>query len=87
MTAKVTDANTQASAAVSEIANLEPDNGNTTIAASNTAALKDARSKIGVATKDLVAARADIATIVKGVKGTGPKPTATTTASASATAQ
>ena len=71
MQAKIADASTQANAAVSETASLQPDNGVASVEASNTAALKDARSKIEAATTDLKAARADIATIVAGVKGTG----------------
>jgi hypothetical protein len=67
MNAKVADANTQANAAVSEIASLQPDNGDTTIMASNTAALKDARTKIQAGQQDLVAARKDAGTIVKAL--------------------
>jgi hypothetical protein len=43
---------------------LKPDNGDTTIAASNTAALKDARTKIQSAQKDLKAAQKDIKDII-----------------------
>jgi hypothetical protein len=67
MTAKVTDAQTQANAAVTETASLQPDNGNATIMASNTAALKDAHTKIQAAQADLTAARADAGTIVKAL--------------------
>ncbi len=67
MNAKVADAQTQVNAAVSETASLQPDNGNTTIMASNTAALKDARTKIQAAQADLTAARADAGTIVKAL--------------------
>ena len=63
--AKVADANTQAQAAVSEIAGLTPDQGNQTQMQANTSALKDARSKIQATQKDFVAARQDAATIVK----------------------
>ncbi len=67
-TAKVSDASTQASAASSEVANLEPDNGDQTIMASNTAALKDARSKIQTATNDLKTAEEDATTVVKDIE-------------------
>lgn len=63
--AKVSDANNQATAAASEVASLAPDNGNATVMASNTAALKDARSKILAAQQDFVTARADALTIIK----------------------
>jgi len=65
MNAKTADANTQVQAAVSETASLQPDNGDATVMASNTAALKDARSKIIAAQADLTAARKDAGTIVK----------------------
>ncbi len=69
MNAKISDANTQAAAALSETVGLQPDQGNTTIEASNSATIKDAKSKIQTATNDLKAARADIATIYVAVKG------------------
>ena len=78
---KVSDAGTQAIAAAAEVANLAPDNGDKTILASNTAALKDARLKIETATKDLTAARKDAGTIVKAIQSStsaGPSATATT---------
>jgi hypothetical protein len=65
ITAKTADATTQANAAVAETSSLQPDNGNTTVAASNTAALKDARTKIQTAQKDLQAAEKDVQAIVK----------------------
>ena len=71
ITAKLADATTQANAAVSETSSLIPDQGNATTAASNTAALKDARSKIKTATADLTSARKDFATIVQAIKGLG----------------
>ncbi len=67
MNAKITDSNTQANAAATEVSNLTPDNGNATLMASNTAALKDARAKIVASQKDLLAARADAETIVKAL--------------------
>jgi hypothetical protein len=79
--AKIADAKVQANAAVSEVANLKPDNGDTSIQQSNTAALKDARSKTQAAQQDIVAARKDAETIVKGLRGTG----ASVSGSASAT--
>jgi chromosome segregation ATPase len=63
--AKVADANTQAQAAVSEVAGLTPDQGVQAQMQANTSALKDARSKIQAAQKDLVAARNDAETMVK----------------------
>ena len=66
--AKISDAGTQAVAATSEISGLVPDNGNKTILASNTATLKDARTKIQAAQKDLIAARQDIATLLQLLK-------------------
>lgn len=67
MNAKVADANTQANAAATEVASLQPDNGDATIEASNTAALKDARSKVQAGQADLTAARADAGIIVKAL--------------------
>lgn len=82
MNAKIADANTQANAAVTEIANLQPDNGNATIQASNTAALKDARSKVQAGQQDLVAARKDAGAIVKALAALkGPAAGAGVTAS------
>jgi hypothetical protein len=78
--AKVSDAGTQAQAAVTAIASLSPDNGDKTKQQANVAALQDARAKVVAAQKDLVAARADAKTVVDAVKG---KPVS---ASASATA-
>lgn len=70
-TVKVADAKVQAQAAASLVAGLSADNGDTTIAASNTAALKSAKEKIDAAQADLKAARKDIGVILKAVKGTG----------------
>jgi hypothetical protein len=66
--AKVSDASTQAKAASDEVTPLKPDQGNKTVIQSNTAALKDARSKIKTASDDLVAARKDIGDIVNYLK-------------------
>lgn len=67
MNAKIADANAQAGAAINGVANLKPDNGDKTLMASNTAALKDARAKLKLAQDDLAAARKDAGIIVKAV--------------------
>ena len=67
MGAKIADANTQAQAAVAEVSPLVPDEGDKTKMASNTAALKDARTKIQAAEKDLAAARTDAKTIIEAL--------------------
>jgi len=87
--AKVADANTQATAAASEVASLTPDNGNATMQASNTATLKDARSKILAAQQDFVTARADATAIIKDFAGfkMSAAASANATASASTSAQ
>ncbi|HUC31172.1 MAG TPA: hypothetical protein VMR99_00580 [Candidatus Paceibacterota bacterium] len=79
--AKVSDANTQAQAAVSEVVSLMPDNGSSTVMASNTATLKDARSKILAAQQDFVTARADAETIIKALATFKVSANASTTAS------
>ncbi len=68
--AKVADAKVQAQAGASLVANLSADNGDATVAASNTAALKSAKEKIDLAQKDLKDARKDIGIMLKSVKGT-----------------
>ncbi len=78
--AKVGDAQTQANAAVSEVSTLKPDMGDKTQLQANQAALKDARSKIQAAQKDLVAARKDAGTIVKALMAIKVSAKATTTA-------
>jgi hypothetical protein len=80
MQTQITAANTASQAALSETITLTPDQGNTTVQASNTAAIKDAAAKIKTATADLKAARADMTTIESAVKGSAG-------ASASASAQ
>jgi hypothetical protein len=87
MNAKIADANTQANAATTEIANLQPDNGDATIAASNTATLKDARSKVQAGQQDLVAARKDAGAIVKALLALKVSGSASSTVTASGTAQ
>lgn len=84
---KVSDAATQANAAVSEIATLAPDNGSSTIMVSNTVALKDARSKIQAAQQDFVVGRADAETIIKDLATFKVPVTASTTVTASTSAQ
>jgi len=84
LNAKVADVNTQVNVGVSEIANLQPDNGNATIQASNTAALKDARTKVQIAQQDLTAARKDAGTIVKALVSLKVSGSATATGAATA---
>jgi hypothetical protein len=71
MNAKTADANSQASTAKSGVTGLMPDLGNTTTAASNKAALVAARGNIKTASGDLQSARADIKTILQGLKALG----------------
>lgn len=88
MNAKIADAQTQANAVAVELSSLKPDNGDATVKASNTAALKDARSKAQAGQADLVAARKDAGTIVKAllaVKVSGAA-SGTTTVSGTTTA-
>jgi hypothetical protein len=66
--AKLSDATTQANAAASGTASLVPDQGNKTTAASNTAALKDARKKLQTAQQDIVAARKDFTSVIKAIR-------------------
>lgn len=78
--AKIADANTQAQAAVNEVVNLKPDQGDAATKAANAAAFKDAQAKIKVAMEDLKAARKDIDTIRNAVKGVDASGTASTSA-------
>jgi hypothetical protein len=68
--AKVADSKVQAQAAASLVANLSADNGDKTIFATNSAALKSAKAKLDASRSDLVAARKDMTDIVKAVKET-----------------
>lgn len=68
---KVADAKVQAQAAVSLVSALVADNGDAAIAASNQAALKSAKAKIDAGQADLKAARKDMETIMKAVRGKG----------------
>ncbi|MEI6057704.1 MAG: hypothetical protein WCQ60_01890 [bacterium] len=95
LNAKLADAKVQAQAAITAVANLVPDNGNATIAASNKAALTAGRKAIAAATTDLRAAQMDARTNIeglgkleakgadskKGENGKTPKGTASSTAS------
>lgn len=83
LAAKISDANTQAQASVSGSASLTPDNGDKTVMASNTAALKASRKALQAVQQDLVAARKDILTIIKGL----PKIQANATASSTTSVQ
>ncbi|MDB4984259.1 MAG: hypothetical protein JWM20_438 [Patescibacteria group bacterium] len=65
MNAKVADANAKANAAISLTANLQPDNGNAGVAASNNAAIDSARADIKIANDDLKAAYNNAKSIVK----------------------
>jgi len=85
MNAKISDANTKTNAATSEIATLQPDNGDATVRASNTATLKDARSKIQAAQQDIVTARMDAETIIKALGGFKVSASASTTVTSSST--
>jgi hypothetical protein len=67
MNAKISDANTQAQAAVSLVADLQPDQGNATVEASNKTALQSARADIKTALADLKTARSDAGNIVKAI--------------------
>ncbi len=66
--AKVADSDVQASAAISLVASLTPDNGDATKAAANKQALSDARAKIKAGVADLAAARKDARQIVDALK-------------------
>lgn len=79
--AKVADAKAQAQAAITKVAGLKPDQGNQTLLQANTAALKDARTKVQAANKDLVAARKDAGTITKGLRAISPKSSSSTATS------
>ena len=68
-TAKLADASAQATSLVAGVTPLVADNGNKTVAASNLAALKDAKKKIQAAQQDIVAARKDLEGIKQVLKG------------------
>ncbi len=68
ITSQTTAASAQASTAETGVSGLVPDNGNKTILASNTAALKSARENIKTAAAALKTARQDVKTIINGLK-------------------
>ena len=69
MNTQVANANTASSKPrVSLVANLQPDQGNATVEASNTSALKSAAADIKTALADLKAARQDAGNIVKAIE-------------------
>ena len=76
--AKMADAVTQAQTAQTGVTNLVPDQGNTTTAASNKAALVAARANIKTATQDIQAARKDVTTILQGLKALGARTSTST---------
>ena len=81
MATKLKDAQTKAEGAVTSTASLSPDNGDKTLMASNTAALKQARTDLKTGESDLVAARKDVTTIVTGLGKIKPATTASSTTS------
>lgn len=68
MSAKITAANTEASAAAQGVIALKPDNGDKTVAASNHTALVAARAHMKTSTADLATARDDAKAIIKNLK-------------------
>ncbi len=70
-TAKSSDAQVQANAAVTGTASLQPDNGNQTIMRSNNAAFATAKADIKTAQNDLQTARNDAQQIVNALKASG----------------
>ena len=84
MNKMIADAQTQANAAVTAVASLQPDNGDKTVESANTAAIKDARTKIKAALADLKTARQDAGTIVKALMQMGDAPNASVHAAAEA---
>lgn len=81
LNARVADAKVQAQTAQSGVANLVPDNGNTTQAASNHTALVAARANIKTATSDFQTARKDANTIAQALKAFHLPATASSTTS------
>ncbi len=65
---QISNASSQAQAAVSVSAALTPDQGDKTKMAANEAALKQARDNLATAEKDIKAARKDVDTIMKGLR-------------------
>lgn len=87
--AKLESANKKAQSAANNVYNLSPDMGDKTKKAANNKALKDARSIVQDAKKDLVAARKDIQTAIKalpkGERGGIMNPNTTNTSATSST--
>ena len=69
LSAHIDSANAHAQAAVDGTAHLKPDEGDTTVAEANRAALKTAREELRLAHEDIKADREDIRTIIDGLKG------------------
>lgn len=69
--AKITDAKTQAQAAIDSVSKLTPDNGDKTKMEANLKAMKEAQNKIRAAQQDFVAARKDAKDIAQGLKASG----------------
>jgi len=86
LNAKTVDAQKQATAAVAAVSTLVPDNGNITVAASNTTTLKTGRGDIETAQKDIATADKDVHTIVAALEGVHASPITSTTTSISASA-
>ncbi len=85
-TAKVADATSAYQEAGNIVAALVPDQGDTTVAASNKATLLKARADIKKAVQDLVAARKDANTMQKTLKSFQPKTNVNVNAGATTTA-
>lgn len=68
MNTRVANANAQAEAAVSLVANLQPDQGSASVEASNKTALQNARTDLKTSLADLKTARQDAGNIVKAVE-------------------
>jgi hypothetical protein len=68
--AKLGSAQTHAQTAIVSTATLVPDNGDKDKMKENTTALQNGRKEVQAGQQDLVAARKDIETLVKGLKGT-----------------
>jgi len=81
LNAKAADAKVQAQAAVTLVAGLSPDNGDTTAMKANDKAFADARAKIKLARADLKTSRDDAHKIIEALKGMKLEATATSTTS------
>lgn len=84
---KIEAAKESAQAAVSEVNTLSPSNGDQAIFLSNRKALRDARTKLFSARRDLMAARKDAGEIVKGLFLMNAGTHATVSASSSASSE